>query len=93
VRDIEGLTGTEWIHQRVVELVKQKAKEEMAQLEVELMCVIQAMEDASLSDNMAVAVAQVRPPTKQSKMCMPCLCKVFFHSSGCEHPSERKSLF
>ena len=42
-----------------MELVKQKAKAEMAQLERELMSVIQAMEDASLTENLAVAVSQV----------------------------------
>ena len=45
-----------------MELVKQKAKAEMAQLERELMSVISAMENASLSENLAVAVSQVSLP-------------------------------
>ena len=50
--------GTEWIHRRVIELVKKKAKEEMALLEQELLAVIQAMEQSTLGENMALALAQ-----------------------------------
>jgi len=50
--------GTEWIHRRVVELVKKKAKEEMALLEQELLAVIHAMEQSTLGENMALALAQ-----------------------------------
>jgi hypothetical protein len=50
--------GTEWIQRRVMELVKQKAKAEMVQLEQELLGVIRAMEEASLNDNMALVLAQ-----------------------------------
>jgi|SouAtlMetagenome_1021521.scaffolds.fasta_scaffold160596_2 hypothetical protein len=52
-------TGTEWFHQRVVNLVKEKAKAEMEQLEQELLKVIQAMEEATLSDNVALALSEV----------------------------------
>jgi hypothetical protein len=41
-----------------MELVKQKAKAEMVQLEQELLGVIRAMEEASLNDNMALVLAQ-----------------------------------
>ena len=40
-------------------LVKKKAKAEMALLEQELLTVIQAMEEATLSDNVAVALSEV----------------------------------
>jgi hypothetical protein len=50
--------GIQWIQRRVMELVKQKAKAEMVQLEQELLGVIRAMEEASLNDNMALVLAQ-----------------------------------
>ena len=40
-------------------LVKKKAKEEIAQLEQELLSVIQAMEEATLSENVALALSEV----------------------------------
>jgi hypothetical protein len=49
---------TDSIHKRVVDMVKQKAKQEMAQLEQELLAVIHAMERASLNDSIGLAIAQ-----------------------------------
>ena len=45
------------IHKEVLESVKQKAKVEILKLEVELMEVIKAMEDSSISESIEVAVA------------------------------------